>query len=130
MIQNLSQVLADVVEPLEILCYPIINHYFGEKITVSGLITATDLTEQLRDRELGDMLLLPSNILRSGEDVFLDDITLEELKNTLQVDINIVESSGQGFIDGILQVFEPETERKRRKNGNFVYIKAYDRERE
>ncbi len=130
LIQNLSQVLADVVEPLEILCYPIINHYFGEKITVSGLITATDLTEQLRDRELGDMLLLPSNILRSGEDVFLDDITLEELKNTLQVDINIVESSGQGFIDGILQVFEPETERKRRKNGNFVYIKAYDRERE
>ncbi len=105
-------------------------HDFGEKITVSGLITATDLTDQLKDRELGDMLLLPSNILRSGEDVFLDDITLEELKNTLQVDINIVESSGQGFIDGVLQVFAPETEKKHKENGNFVYIKAYDREQE
>ena len=122
--------MTEVIESLEIRCYPIINHYFGEKITVSGLITATDLTDQLKDRELGDMLLLPSNILRSGEDVFLDDITLEELKNTLQVDINIVESSGQGFIDGVLQVFAPETEKKHKENGNFVYIKAYDREQE
>lgn len=130
LIQNLCDTMTEVIESLEIRCYPIINHYFGEKITVSGLITATDLTDQLKDRELGDMLLLPSNILRSGEDVFLDDITLEELKNTLQVDINIVESSGQGFIDGVLQVFAPETEKKHKENGNFVYIKAYDREQE
>lgn len=130
LIRKLCDAMTEEFESLNIRCYPIINHYFGEKITVSGLITAADLMDQLKGRELGDMLLLPSNILRSGEDVFLDDITLEELKNTLQVNINIVESSGQGFIDAILHVFDRDTEMKHKENGNFVYIKAYDREQE
>ena len=55
------------------------NNFFGEKITVSGLITGQDLTEQLSDRKLGDRLLIPCNMLRSGENVFLDDITVTEL---------------------------------------------------
>ncbi len=126
MIRKLSDILMEEFEAVEIQCYKIINHYFGEKITVSGLITATDLIEQLKDKELGDVLLLPSNILRSGEDVFLDDITLPELKNTLQLNINIVESSGQGFIDAILNVFDGNTEMKHKENGNFVYIQAYE----
>jgi NifB/MoaA-like Fe-S oxidoreductase len=82
--------------------YKIINQFFGPSITVSGLLTGQDLIQQLKDKELGDKLLLPCNILRSGEDVFLDDITLSELESTLQVKIDIVKSSGRDFVDSVI----------------------------
>ncbi|MBQ8803765.1 MAG: DUF512 domain-containing protein [Tyzzerella sp.] len=83
--------------------YKIINHFFGEKITVAGLITGQDLMAQLKGKELGDCLLLPCNMLRSGEEVLLDDVTLSEIKETLQVEIDIVKSSGQDFIEAIIE---------------------------
>ncbi|RDY29972.1 DUF512 domain-containing protein [Lachnotalea glycerini] len=83
--------------------YQIINNFFGSMITVSGLLTGQDLIEQLKDKELGEKLLLPCNILRSGEDVFLDDITLFELETTLQVKVDIVKSSGRDFINSVIQ---------------------------
>lgn len=83
---------------IRIHVYAIRNEFFGETITVSGLITGTDLKEQLKDRELGDVLLLPANMFRSGEEVFLDDISCKELENALQVPINIVKSDGQDLI--------------------------------
>lgn len=86
----------------DIKVYKIINNYFGERITVSGLITGTDLIEQLKGRELGERLLLPCNVLRSGEDVFLDDITVSQLENALQVKADIVKSSGQDFINSVI----------------------------
>lgn len=86
----------------DIKVYKIINNYFGERITVSGLITGTDLIEQLKGKELGERLLLPCNVLRSGEDVFLDDITVPQLENALQVKADIVKSSGQDFINSVI----------------------------
>ena len=83
--------------------YKIINHFFGEKITVAGLITGQDLIGQLKGQELGSCLLLPCNMLRSGEEVLLDDITLDQVKETLQVEVDIVKSSGQDFIEAIIQ---------------------------
>lgn len=74
------------------------NDFFGERITVSGLLTGQDLIAQLKDRNLGDALLLPCSLLRSGEEVLLDDITLSDLKRTLQVEIDIVKSSGQDLL--------------------------------
>lgn len=82
--------------------YPIINHFFGEKITVSGLITGQDLIGQLKGKELGEMLLLPQNMFMSDAEVFLDDITKEEVQKALQVPVNIVKSSGQAFVDAII----------------------------
>nr|WP_304738254.1 DUF512 domain-containing protein [Dubosiella newyorkensis] len=82
--------------------YPITNFFFGEKITVSGLITGQDLLAQLRDKPLGSALLLPENILRSGEDVFLDDMRAPELEKALQVPIYIVKSSGNDFVEAVL----------------------------
>ena len=79
------------------------NKFFGERITVSGLITGTDLKEQLAGRDLGQRLLLPTNMLRSGENVFLDDVTVGEVENSLQTPIVIVESSGQNLLDAILE---------------------------
>ena len=87
---------------IKVIVYQIRNDFFGEMITVSGLLTGTDLKAQLTGQELGDMLLLSSNVLRMGEEVFLDDVTLSELENALQVPIHIVKSDGQCLYDGML----------------------------
>ena len=70
--------------------YQIENRYFGERITVAGLITGQDLKEQLAGKDLGKALLLPCNMFRSQEEVFLDDVTLTELKDALQSEIDII----------------------------------------
>lgn len=82
--------------------YGIRNDFFGELITVSGLITGRDLIRQLKGRPLGERLLLPCNMFRSGEEEFLDDVTLAEVKDALQVRADIVKSSGQDFIEAVL----------------------------
>ena len=82
--------------------YAIRNDFFGEMITVSGLLTGQDLLAQLKEQRLGEKLLLPHNVLKSGEAVFLDDMTLAELEKALQVPIDIVKSSGQDFLNAIL----------------------------
>ncbi len=74
--------------------YDITNEFFGEKITVAGLITGQDLKKQLKEVDLGEKLLLPCHMLRSGEDVFLDDVTVSELSEYLQIPIEIVDSDG------------------------------------
>ena len=86
----------------EIEVIPIRNDFFGEMITVSGLLTGQDILAQLKGKDLGEKLLLPCNLLRSGEEVFLDDMTLTELKDSLQVNIDIVKSSGQDLLDAML----------------------------
>ncbi len=89
---------------IRITVYPIRNDFFGEMITVSGLITGQDLIAQLKDKPLGECLLLPENMFRSGEEVFLDDITLADVQNALQVPVDIVKSCNMGFINCILAV--------------------------
>ena len=86
--------------------YPIRNDFFGEMITVAGLITGQDLIAQLKDQPLGSRLLLPECMFRSGEEVFLDDITRQEVENALQVPVNIVKSSGQDFVNAVLHASE------------------------
>ena len=86
--------------------YPIRNDFFGEMITVAGLITGQDLIAQLKDKLLGSRLLLPECMFRSGEEVFLDDITRQEVENALQVPVNIVKSSGQDFVNAVLHASE------------------------
>lgn len=83
--------------------YPIRNDFFGETITVAGLITGQDLMAQLKGQALGNRLLIPSVMLRSGEDVFLDDITVGQLENALQVPIDIVKSSGYDLVTSIIE---------------------------
>lgn len=82
--------------------YGIRNDFFGELITVSGLITGQDLIGQLKGKALGEKLLLPCNMLRIEEQDFLDDVTLQDVKDALQVPVDIVKSSGQDFIDAVL----------------------------
>lgn len=101
-IQQMAREMMEDFPGLEIHVYAIRNDFFGERITVSGLLTGHDILAQLKGKPLGERLLLPQNVLRSGESVFLDDLTVEEMKNTLQVEINIVKSSGCDFINAVL----------------------------
>ena len=87
---------------IRITVYPIRNDFFGEMITVSGLITGQDLIAQLKGKPLGECLLLPENMFRSGEEVFLDDVTQTDVQNALQVPVDIVKSSGMNFVSRIL----------------------------
>jgi len=106
-IQQIADRLCEKYPNVTIHIYPIVNEFFGEKITVSGLLTGQDLKKQLTGKELGKQLLLPCNILRTGYDVFLDDVTVGELEKSLQVNINIVKSSGRALIEALL--LETET---------------------
>ena len=78
------------------------NKFFGETITVTGLLTGQDIVAALKDVDIGNRLLLSENILKADEDIFLDDMTLDEFKEILQVKVSIVQSNGYDFVDCIL----------------------------
>lgn len=82
--------------------YAIKNEFFGEKITVSGLITATDIIKQLKNKELGELLLIPASMLRKQRDMFLDSITVDELSSSLSVPVKYTENYGYELVDTIL----------------------------
>ena len=75
------------------------NNFFGERITVAGLVTGRDIIEQLKGKELGDELLIPSNMLRFERDLFLDDTSVEELSEALSVKVKVCEPDGYSFIE-------------------------------
>ena len=87
---------------VEVQVITVKNEFFGGKITVAGLITGQDLVNQLRGKDLGEELLLTTNMLKSDEPVFLDDMTVEQLQTALQIKVSIVESSGNDFVNCIL----------------------------
>lgn len=107
-LQELAENFMEKFPQAEITVVPIVNHFFGEMITVSGLLTGQDLREQLKDRDLGEKLLLPCNLIRSEERDFLDDVKLEDLEKTLQVPIDIVKSSGQDLVSCLIRRKEYE----------------------
>ena len=87
---------------LECKVFAIENNYFGELITVAGLVTATDIKDQISSENLGQEVLIPAVMLRNEKDMFLDSITLEQLSNQLNVPITPVENDGYELIDAIL----------------------------
>ena len=105
-LRQLSDIFMKKYPRIKVEVVTIINHYFGEQITVSGLITGSDLKAQLSEHGVGDRLLIPVNMLRSNEQVFLDDVTVDELSETLQVPITVVKSSGQDLLNALLDIKE------------------------
>ena len=84
--------------------YRIRNDFFGETITVTGLITARDLIAQLKGKELGEELLLSSAMLRRDSNVFLDDLTVDDVENELNIKIRSSNSDGYELLDAIMGV--------------------------
>jgi NifB/MoaA-like Fe-S oxidoreductase len=103
----MAERVMEALPGLLIHVYPVRNDFFGERITVSGLLTGQDLAAQLSGKDLGSALFLPENVLRSGEDVFLDDLHVADLEKALQVPVNIVKSSGYEFVDALLAAVRP-----------------------
>ncbi len=104
LIRHIADLCEQKVNGLKCDVYAIQNNFFGKKITVSGLVTATDIYEQLKDKNLGEKLLIPSSMLRAEGDMFLDSITLDELSNRLNVSIIPVNNDGYELIYAITEI--------------------------
>ena len=101
-LEKLVQLAAARCGGLDWRVVPIVNHFFGETIVVAGLVTGRDLMDQLRGKYLGERLLLPDNMLRYHENVFLDDVTVEEVEAALGVPLIFVEQDGGALWDAVL----------------------------
>ncbi len=101
-ISELAKRLEEKCKGLKVNVYPIKNNFFGGGVSVSGLVVGRDIIEQLKGKKLGDMAFIPSSMLRAGEDVFLDDVTLLELERELGVSIGVQNNDGVEFIESIL----------------------------
>ena len=88
---------------VQIDVYKIINNFFGDTITVSGLVTATDIIDQLKDENLGETLYIPRSMLKADEEIFLDNITLENLSDIMGLEVVPCLNEGKDFIDKILK---------------------------
>lgn len=85
---------------------PVVNNFFGHKITVAGLLTGHDIIEQLKDRDPGEHIILPDSLLRAGEDVLLDDISVKDIEDALQKKVHIVESNGVSLVETIEKILK------------------------
>jgi len=104
--KNIIQLINEiktVCEGLEVNVYDIENNFFGQYVTVCGLLTGGDIIKQLKGRELGQELLISRSMLRAGEYVLLDDCTVEQIEAELGVKIRIVESNGADFVNAIIR---------------------------
>ena len=91
---------AHPVEGVDVHVVPILNHFFGETVTVSGLITGQDLVAQLRGTA-ADEILITESMLREGEDIFLDDMTLAQAQEALGIRITPVPDDGADLLDAL-----------------------------
>lgn len=125
-IKAFADKIMEILPQIKINVYCIRNDFFGETITVSGLITGQDLIKQIKERrdrgeDVGDTLIIPCNMLRMGENVFLDDYTTDDVEEQLSMKLVPVENNGQAIIEASINPnYDYEVD-----NGNFVYIKAY-----
>lgn len=107
-IKELVEKAMKVSTGLKVHVYEIINEFFGERITVSGLLTGQDIIKQLKDRELGSTLYLPENLLRSGEDYLLDDVRIGDIEKALDTNVGISKCDGHNLVSLLLDIPEDE----------------------
>ncbi|SHK39365.1 DUF512 domain-containing protein [Paramaledivibacter caminithermalis] len=102
-IEKLASELTKKVSKLKIEVLTIKNDFFGHTITVSGLITGQDIINQLKDRELGEKIIIPKSMLKSDEPIFLDDVTIQDLEKSLNRSVVASDVNGQSFIESIIK---------------------------
>lgn len=87
---------------VDINLYPIKNNFFGGEIDVTGLVTGQDLIAQLKDKDLGDKLIIPSCMLRFEGDIFLDDVSVEEVEKSLNIKVSVSDTSGECLVSEVI----------------------------
>lgn len=104
MVASMARALEEKVGGLKVNVYEVVNDFFGDTITVAGLLTAKDIIEQLQGKDLGEHLFFPENALRADGDMFLDDISPEELSERLGVTATAGHNDGALFIKDLLGI--------------------------
>lgn len=127
-IREAAEELCRVCPGIVIHVFPIRNDFFGKTITVAGLVTGQDLIRQLKERQqvgesLGDTLFIPANMLRSGEQVFLDDVTVQDVEQALGLPVTVIESGGGDFVEAALHA--DYRMGKENDGDTFVYVQGY-----
>ncbi|WZL74759.1 DUF512 domain-containing protein [Clostridiaceae bacterium 35-E11] len=102
-IKGLCQQIEKKFTNLKINVFTIENTYFGDTITVAGLITGSDIINQLKGKNLGNKLIIPANMLKAEEPIFLDNVTVEDLQKELDVQVTISKVDGKDFLDKIMK---------------------------
>ncbi len=93
-----ASMLTELLIPFpNVTVVPVRNHFFGDSVDVAGLLTGGDLLTGLQDKALGEALMIPSTMLRRGEDVFLDDMKVSELSDKLGVPVTPVEPNAEAL---------------------------------
>lgn len=103
-IKMLVQMAEKRFSKLKCEVYRIRNDFFGETITVTGLITAGDLIAQLNGKSLGSELLISSSMLRRDSNIFLDDLTTSDVENELNVTVRSIENDGYALVDALIGI--------------------------
>ncbi len=102
MMKKLSSMVMEKYPSVKITVEKIVNDFFGHTVTVAGLVTGQDLITQLKGKELGKQLLIPSTMLRHEQDRFLDDVTREEVEAALAIPLVTTENDGFDLLEKIL----------------------------
>ena len=102
--KELTKRISERFPSFECNVYPIVNHFFGETITVAGLVTGGDLIDQLMGQDLGEELIIPKVMLKADEDIFLDDVTLDEVRKALDIKITPIANDGYDYLDALLGI--------------------------
>lgn len=100
--RRLGKALMDKVEGLTVNVICVKNDFFGGHVSVSGLLTGGDVLKNLQGKDLGEKVIVGENMLKSGEPVFLDDVTIDELQEKIGVPVKISPIDGREFVEIIL----------------------------
>ena len=101
-IRELMDKVEEKFKNVKIHVYPIVNEFFGEQINVSGLVVGGDLIAQLKGKPLGDALLISSSMLRFENDLFLDDVSVDDVEKKLNIELLPINTDGKMLLDAIL----------------------------
>lgn len=101
--EKLARKIMNSFKGLDIRVVPIVNDFFGETITVVGLVTGKDLITQLSKVEAADEIIIPRNMMKSDAEIFLDDFTIEDVRSHFHIPIKISKVEGKDLIDKIIK---------------------------
>ncbi len=103
-IKSIAKMAENRYNNLKVDVYEVVNNFFGEEITVAGLLCGCDIIEKLRGKNLGEELLISKSMLRDQSDVLLDDVTINDMEKELSVKIRAVENDGYEFLEALLGI--------------------------
>ena len=101
-IRKKCEALCEKFPSVKVEVIPVVNRFFGEGVTVAGLLTGQDIIDQLKGRISGEELLIPKTMLRSGEDVFLDDLHVSDVEEALGVPVYATDCDGESLVRTLL----------------------------